>query len=240
MTGWHSADGPVLSPRPSLGVEQRRSESRPRPTHITRYERHSTGVTSDPAGGGWCFVVTVLRTGLAGAEGRTAAIGRNRYETTITDQQEHERDEDRHNDGKARNIRQDKRGFILRDGAGPLRDRSGLGPTVAAGLAIPHRVKMGNPILPHILRQNTGRADDTGHEPDAHEQAGECPQPRPSTEMPREKHVTKDGVHRQRSCNNEALTLRNSRRNCLPTPAHSCYSPHRILAMRTAFTADVA
>ena len=194
----------------------------------------------DSTDGGWCFVVTVLRTGLEDAEGRTAAIGRNRYETTIPDQQEHERDEDRHDDGKARNFRQDKRGFILGDGTGPLRNRSGLGLTVATGLAIPHRVKMDNPILPHILRQNTGRADDTGHEPDNHEQAGECPQPGPSTEMPGEKHVAKDGVHEQRSSNNEALTLRNSRRNCLPTPAHRCYSPHRILAARTVFSAGSA
>ena len=156
------------------------------------------------------------------------------------DEKQQPRHKDRHNDGKTRNVRQDKRRFILRDGTGPLRDRPSLGLTVAAGFAISYSVKMGNPILLHLLRQNTGRADDTGHEPDAHEQAGECTQSGPSTGRPREKHVANDGVHRQRSWKIEALTVRNSRRNCLPTRAHSCYSPHRIFAMRTAFPAGSA
>ena len=126
----------------------------------------------DSTDGGLCFVVTVLRTGLAGVEGRTAAIGRNRYETTITDQQEQERDEDRHEDRQAGNLRQDKRRFIFVDGTGPDDPQAGRSQPMVASITIPPAMEIKRSGLRRFPIAETGRTDKPSSEANADEQAG--------------------------------------------------------------------
>ena len=129
-------------------------------------------MAQDSTDGGLCFVVTVLRTGLAGAEGRPAAIGRNQCEVTIADQQKHERHEERHDDRQARSLRQNKGRFVFIDGASPDDPRAGRGQAMMASIAIPPAVEIEGPRLRLLPIGKAGRADDSRRKANADEQTG--------------------------------------------------------------------
>ena len=72
-------------------------------------------------------------------------MGRDQRETSIGNQEQDQRHENRHHDRQTRNLRQYEGRVILGNVAGPGDQRSELGATVVAGVVITTPVKIERP-----------------------------------------------------------------------------------------------
>lgn len=89
-------------------------------------------------------------------------MGRDQRETSIGNQEQDQRHENRHHDRQPRNVRQHKGRVILSDIARPGDQRSELGATVVAGVVITTPVKIERPDRRLFEFVETGRAHDSG------------------------------------------------------------------------------
>ena len=132
------------------------------------------------------FCCVELRDERNGAEGRTAAIGRDRRETAIAEPHEHERYEEG-----------DKRRIIFIDRTSPDDPRTDRSQAMVASIAIPPAMEIKRSGLRRFPIAETGRTDKPSSEANADEQASkQRNQPRgPSGSIGR-MHGAKEIVHR--------------------------------------------
>ena len=99
-------------------------------------------------------------------------MGRDRKQGAIGHQQQDQRLEEGDHNRQAWDLRQDERGFVLHDGAGPLNERTGLRLSVMTGLPITTAVEVKAPTLGLFEVEIAGVADKPAHHAHADKQAG--------------------------------------------------------------------
>ena len=143
------------------------------------------------------FCCAKLRDERNGAEGRAAAIGRDRRETAVAEPHEHEGYEEGDQHRQVRDLRKDKRRIIFIDGTGPDDPRTDRSQAMVASIAIPPAMKIKRSGLRRFPIAETGRTNKPGSEANADEQASkQRNQPRGPAGSIGRMHGAKEIVHR--------------------------------------------
>ncbi|NOT21743.1 MAG: hypothetical protein HOP22_03320 [Nitrospiraceae bacterium] len=98
-------------------------------------------------------------------------MSRNQGFVSIGDRKQEQRDEQRDNDRQPGHLGQDKRRFILGDGAGPGQQWTGLDPAMVAWIQVAPGMEVKATACRPLEVREAGKTDEADRQPDANEQA---------------------------------------------------------------------
>ena len=99
-------------------------------------------------------------------------MGRNQQSVSIGHHEEQQGDKQRDHDRQQRNIGQDERRVILRDGAGPVDEGTGLDPAMVARIQVSPGVEVKAAAGRLLEIGKTGHAHKPGRQPDGNQETG--------------------------------------------------------------------
>ena len=99
-------------------------------------------------------------------------MGRNQQSVSIGHDEEQQGNKQRDHDRQQRNIGQDERRVILRNGAGPVDEGAGLDPAMVAGIQISSGVEVKAAAGRLLEIGKTGHTHKAGRQPDGNQETG--------------------------------------------------------------------